>query len=187
MKKMKVRLSKQHEKRALRAAVLVALLLSFRIKTRPYGAKERNMRETILLVHFTDLEKRKKLTRALLPLGLRIKEVDRADYDKSVGVLVGQKGIVQEETATDEERFRASSVRQGHTTEEEIERELSGELLLMAGLSSQRVDQVLRAIRKAGLSLPYKAVLTAANQSWNVWKLFQEIKEEHQKMSGEGD
>ncbi len=174
------------------------------------------MRETILLVHFTDLEKRKKLTRALLPLGLRIKEVDRADYDKAVGVLVGQKGIVQEETATDEERFRASSVRQGqateeeidqgqateeeidqgqateeeidqgHTTEEEIERELSGELLLMAGLSSQRVDQVLRAIRKAGLSLPYKAVLTAANQSWNVWKLFQEIKEEHQKMSGEG-
>ena len=174
------------------------------------------MRETILLVHFTDLEKRKKLTRALLPLGLRIKEVDRADYDKAVGVLVGQKGIVQEETATDEERFRASTVRQGqateeeidqgqateeeidqgqateeeidqgHTTEEEIERELSGELLLMAGLSSQRVDQVLRAIRKAGLSLPYKAVLTAANQSWNVWKLFQEIKEEHQKMSGEG-
>lgn len=148
-------------------------------ESRAHRVKEGKMRETILLVHFTDQEKRKKLTRALLPLGLRMKEVGREDYGKAVGVLAGQKGISQEETEQ-EEGF--SGPEPG--AEGPIEQELSGELLIMAGLSGPRIDQVLRAIRKAGLSLPYKAVLTASNQSWNVWKLFQEIKEEHQRMSG---
>lgn len=158
---------------------MVALLLSLLWKAE-HRVKEEIMRETILLVHFTDQEKRKKLTRALLPLGLRMKEVEREDYGKAVGVLAGLKGISQEEAEHVSEGFS----RQEPGAEGPIEQELSGELLIMAGLSGQRIDQVLRAIHKAGLSLPYKAVLTASNQSWDVWKLFQEIKEEHQRMSG---
>ena len=53
----------------------------------------------------------------------------------------------------------------------------------MAGLSNSRVDGVLKAIRKSGIGpVPYKAVLTPANQEWNVIKLFQEIKSEHEQM-----
>ena len=62
--------------------------------------------------------------------------------------------------------------------------ELSGEMLVMAGLSENQVDQVLKALRRAGLDIPYKAVLTAANQNWNVWELFQAIKKEHETMAG---
>lgn len=122
------------------------------------------MRETILLFQFSDKDRRNRLTRALLPLRMKIKEIPLEDYGKPVGCLAGMRDLEPE----------------GEIYEGE---QLSGEFLVMAGLGSSRMDQVLRAIRKAGLSVPYKAVLTASNQNWNVWKLFAEIKEEHEHMS----
>lgn len=122
------------------------------------------MRETILLFHFTDTDQRNRLVRALFPLRMKIKEISREDYGNPVGYIAGNKELVPEkELVTGEE--------------------ISGQMLVMAGLSSGRVDQVLRALRKARIFVPYKAVLTTANQSWNVWELFEEIKKEHEKMS----
>ena len=123
------------------------------------------MRETILLFHFSDRDKRNRLARALLPLRIKIKEIPLEDYGRPVGFLAGIK-----ELKADEELCNGD--------------ELSGELLVMAGLGSTRIDQVLRAIRKSGIKVPYKAVLTEANQRWNVWELFEEIKAEHERMNG---
>lgn len=126
------------------------------------------MRETILLFHFSDKEKRNRLTRALLPLRMKIREIEPKNYLQPIGYLAGNKDIVPKEEVYEGE-------------------ELEGEMLLMAGLSNLQVDKVLKAIRKAGIgSIPYKAVLTSANQDWNVLKLFKEIKAEHEQMSGEG-
>ncbi|MEY8393043.1 DUF3783 domain-containing protein [Lachnospiraceae bacterium 45-W7] len=122
------------------------------------------MRETILLFHFTDKDKRNRLTRALLPLRMKIKEFTIEDYGKPVGYLAGMKELEPEGTLVEGE-------------------ELPGELLVMAGLGNERIDQVLRAIRKSGLSVPYKAILTASNQNWNVWELYEEIKTEHERMN----
>ena len=103
------------------------------------------MRETILLFHFTDTDQRNRLVRALFPLRMKIKEISREDYGNPVGYLAGNKELVPEkELVTGEE--------------------ISGQMLVMAGLSSGRVDQVLRALRKARIFVPYKAVLTTANQ-----------------------
>lgn len=125
------------------------------------------MKETILLFHFSDKEKRKKITRALLPLRMKIREIERRDYLQSIGYLAGNKEIVPREEVYEGE-------------------ELEGEMLLMAGLSNLQVDKVLKAIRKAGIgTIPYKAVLTSSNQEWNVLKLFKEIKAEHEQMSKE--
>lgn len=122
------------------------------------------MRETILLFHFSDKDRRNKLTRALLPLRMKIREVAREDYLQPVGYLAGNKDIAPVDEKYDGE-------------------ELDGEMILMAGLSSFQVDQALKAVRKSGLGpIPYKAVLTSANQNWNVPKLFQEIKSEHEQM-----
>lgn len=126
------------------------------------------MKETILLFHFADKEKRNKLTRALLPLRMKIREIERKDYLQSIGYLAGNKEIVPKEEVYEGE-------------------ELEGEMLLMAGLSNLQVDKVLKAIHKARIgTIPYKAVLTSSNQEWNVLKLFKEIKAEHEQMSKEG-
>lgn len=122
------------------------------------------MRPVILLFHFSDKDRRNKLSRALLPLRMRIKEVVREDYLQPIGYLAGNKEIPQVE-----------EVYQGE--------ELEGEMILMAGLADVQVDMVLKAIRKSGIGpVPYKAVLTPANQNWSVRKLFEEIKSEHEQM-----
>lgn len=122
------------------------------------------MRETILLFHFSEKDRRNRLTRALLPLRMKIREVERKDYLQPVGYLAGNKEI--------------SPVEEEYTGEE-----LEGEMILMAGLSSSQVDAVLKAVRKSGIGpVPYKAVLTPANQEWDAIKLFQEIKSEHEQM-----
>ena len=122
------------------------------------------MRETILLFHFSDRDRRNRLTRALLPLRIKIKEIPLEDYGHPVGYLAGIKDLAPE-----------GEIPKGE--------ELPGELFVMAGISGNRIDQVLRAVRKSGISVPYKAVLTASNQNWNVWELFAEIKEEHERMN----
>ena len=122
------------------------------------------MKETILLFHFSDKSRKNKLARALLPLRMKIREVAKEDYLQPVGYLAGNKEIL--------------TVEEDYTGEE-----LEGEMILMAGLSSSQVDAVLKAIRKSGIGpIPYKAVLTPANQEWDVLKLFQEIRAEHEQM-----
>lgn len=125
------------------------------------------MREVILLFNFNDREKRNKVTRALFPLRIKIKEIEKKDYLNPMGYLAGNKEL--------------AGVEEVYTGEE-----LEGEMLVMAGLSSIRMDQVLKALRKSGAgSIPYKASLTPINQHWNVVKLFEEIKEEHERMHKE--
>lgn len=125
------------------------------------------MREVILLFNFKDREKRNKVTRALFPLRIKIKEIEKKDYLNPMGYLAGNKEL--------------AGVEEVYTGEE-----LEGEMLVMAGLSSVRMDQVLKALRKSGAgSIPYKASLTPINQHWNVVKLFEEIKEEHERMHKE--
>lgn len=125
------------------------------------------MRETILLFHFSDRDKRNRIARALLPLKIKIKEIEKADYLKPVGYLAGNKEIEAAQETYDGP-------------------ELEGELMLLAGIGGSRMDAVLKAVRRAA-PVPYKAVLTPTNQYWNVLELFKEIKEEHEMMHKKGE
>ena len=57
-------------------------------------------------------------------------------------------------------------------------------LPVFAGFSGGTLDAVLAALRKKQLRIPYKAVLTAANQGWTVRQLHREIQAEHEAMNG---
>lgn len=125
------------------------------------------MRACILLFNFQDRDRLMKLRRTLMPLKLNVKMIGKADYLKPVGALAGIKDMQYKEEA--------------YTGPE-----LSGEMLVMAGLTEAGIDAVLQAIRKSGAGpVPYKAVLTETNRYWNVIELFDELKKEHAAMSGE--
>ena len=142
------------------------------------------MRETILLFHFTDKDRRNKLMRALLPLRMRVKEILPEDYGKQVGCLAGLKECTTEEEKILMEELPIDGQSHKDMYSQTSSQEFPGEMMVMAGLGGERIDQVLRALRKSGVSVPYKAVLTAANQTWNAWDLFAEIKKEHETMNG---
>lgn len=124
------------------------------------------MRETVLLYNVQGDERKRKITKALLPLGFRLKTVTKEDYLKPVGFLAGLKDMEDNGSVYEGEEFQ-------------------DEMMLMAGFTSARVDTLLSALRKNGAGrINYKAVLTETNKSWDSVHLFQEIKREHEYMTG---
>ena len=123
------------------------------------------MREIILLFGVSEGVLRSRLRRALAPQKVMVKAVEPEDYLQPVGFLAGDKTLAQTE-----ERYQG--------------RELERPMLLMAGLGGGRMDQVLFALHKAGISIGYKAALTPTNRTWTVLRLYEEIKEEHRRMGG---
>ncbi len=123
------------------------------------------MRETVLLYNFNG-ERKKQLTKALLPLGFRLKAVAKEDYLKPVGFLAGLKDMEDNGSVYEGEEFQ-------------------DEMMLMAGFTSVRIDTLIGALRKNGVGrINYKAVLTETNKNWDSASLFQELKKEHEYMTG---
>ena len=61
--------------------------------------------------------------------------------------------------------------------------ELEKEMMVFAGISNQRLDQILLMMRKNGVKrVDYKAILTETNKTWTVPRLYEEISKEHEQM-----
>ena len=58
------------------------------------------------------------------------------------------------------------------------------EFMLLCGLGNQQLDRLLAAMRRAGVYVPYKAVLTEYNKEWKLCKLIEEVAREHELMKG---
>ena len=137
------------------------------------------MRETILLFGFSK-ERQSKLMRALLPLKMRIKRIEQEQLGQPLGVLAGQQPAEEKQSS---EKGAEEKQSQGKAAEG-CGQALGDEMLVMAGLTSARVDAVLAALRKGKAGpIPYKAVLTETNQQWNAWELLEELKQEHARFT----
>lgn len=54
------------------------------------------------------------------------------------------------------------------------------EFLLLCGLGDKQLDRLLADLRRAGVKVPYKAVLTEHNRDWPLGKLIAEVAREHE-------
>lgn len=122
------------------------------------------MKETILLFHVPDRERRLKIEMALFPLKVRLRCIQPEEYNQPLGLLAGLKELPSAE----------GSYSGG---------DLPDTMLVFAFFSDSRLNQVLAALRKSGAGpLPYKAVLTPTNQFWTAPECFAEIRKEHEAM-----
>lgn len=122
------------------------------------------MKATVLLFNINEKERLREINRVLFPLGYRIRTVKKEDYLQLMGYLVGIKTINPVESSYEGE-------------------ELADEMLLMAGMGSRDVDNLITAFRKAKLTpISCKAVLTETNQYWNALQLFEELVKEREAM-----
>ena len=65
--------------------------------------------------------------------------------------------------------------------------DFSDEMAIMAGFSSAQIDAFIHALRKKGVGrIDYKAVLPPYNMKWDSVQLYEEIKKEHEMMTGKG-
>ncbi|MCI6813292.1 MAG: DUF3783 domain-containing protein [Lachnospiraceae bacterium] len=140
------------------------------------------MRECVLLFQF-EQTKQRKLVAQLLPARFKVKVVGAEELDFPIGYLTGNKELpVREEKG--KEGQSASEEPQGHEQAgETAPQPLEGEMLVMAGVSGDRLNTVLQAVKKAGIgTIPYKAVVTETNQAWTARELFEELRKEHEAM-----
>lgn len=122
------------------------------------------MKETILLFNAPDKEKLLKIEMALFPLRLRLKRIQKEDYNQPLGFLAGMKDIVPAEGT-----FSGD--------------ELPGTMFVFCFLSDSRLNQALAALRRCGAgSFPYKAILTPTNSTWTAPDCFAELKKEHEAL-----
>ena len=104
------------------------------------------------------------LTQTFAPRKMAVKSVPAADYAQTIGALAG---------AADCPR-----------TEEVYSGAALGEpMLVFCGFYGDRMNQALNAMRRTGLRIPYKAMLTAANRGWKPAELLEELKKEHAAMT----
>lgn len=124
------------------------------------------MKPTILIFNINDKVRFGNMIRALLPLGIRIRKINKNEYLQPIGYLAGAKDLQPVE-----EEYRGE--------------ELEDEMMLMIVPGNSYIDKILLAFRKAKISsVSYKAILTETNKHWNALQLFEELKKEHEKMNG---
>lgn len=102
----------------------------------------------------------------LVRMGIRIKNIGPEQANQKVGYLAGLEGF-EEELAGLDEALPA----------------IPEEVMLLYGFSGDRLDALLKQLRKNKASVALKAILTQTNCGWSFYQLYEEIREEHQMMS----
>ena len=105
-----------------------------------------------------------RLKGVFVRLGIRIRNISPEQMGETIGYLAGMDGF---EPAEEKTEYPAP--------EEEI--------LVMKNFTSRRIDELILAIRKAGLQkIELKAVVTPTNAQWPFYKLYEEIREEREQV-----
>lgn len=102
-------------------------------------------------------------------MGIRIRNIVPDQAVQTVGYLAGLDGFEEQPVP------------------EKIP-DMDEEILVMLNFTSSRIDELLRQLKKAGISkIELKAVVTETNCKWTFYKLYQEIKEEHDTLQKKKD
>ena len=121
------------------------------------------MRPKVLLYHLdADTETGRALRAVLLAQKILTLTVRDGQTGETVGRLVSTNAAVHDAPAP-----------------ETPPRE---QFMLLCGLGDRQLDRLLAAMRRAGVSVPCKAVLTEHNQGWTFCQLVEEVAREHEKM-----
>lgn len=122
-------------------------------------------RETVLFYQPADGTQGALLKPILARMGVRIKNIAPDAVGQTVGCLLGRKGFDARENP-----------------EAPV---LAQPMLVMDGFTDKRLEILLREMRGAGVSIPYKAVVTGNNLGWLFHQLYDELAAEHAAMQAE--
>ena len=101
-------------------------------------------KEMVLLYNVRNKPFTPKLKSILLRLGIKIKVVAPNEFSVPIGTLIGTTAASSSPTAED--------------------CSFSDEMIVMVGFTNARLDLFLKALRKDGILIPLKAILTPQKQ-----------------------
>ena len=119
-------------------------------------------RETVLYYDPAGGERAAALKAILVQMGARIKNVPPEAVGQTVGCLLGRKGYDARENP------EAPA--------------LAEPVLVLDGFTDKRLEILLREMKKHGVSIAYKAIVTETNIGWLFHQLYDELAREHAVM-----
>lgn len=154
---------------------------------------KKTARETVLYYNPEASSKVVKLKGVLVRMGIRIRNVTPEQFDETVGALAGISGFEKENQNKEQlvrnlqEQSQEPSQDQKQDQNRKQHPMIQDEVLVMHGFTSRRIDELLAAFRKAGVAkVELKAIVTETNAHWTFYHLYEEIKEEHERMTKGG-
>lgn len=109
----------------------------------------------------------------MIRMGIRIRNIGPEQTMEKTGVLAGFS-----ESQETTEILREETASGGLPV-------IPEKMLVFCGFGRKKLEELLFQLRRAGApAIPMKAVLTEQNSKWSLYELYQELLEEHAKMSG---
>lgn len=127
------------------------------------------MKETVLYFTPKKTPQTAALKGLLIRMGIRIKNIAPEQANEQVGALARVAGF---------EKAGAPAA------DPETTAKLQEEMLVLCNFSEARLDALLQGMRKSGVRIALKAMLTESNCSWTFLQLYEELQEEHARMTG---
>ena len=126
-------------------------------------------KETVLYYTPEAGDKARLLKGVLVRMGIRIKNIAPEQVTEKVGYLAGIEGY------------------EGQSSEEIRELPvIPQEVLVLKDFGDRRLEELLKELRRAKVPpIPLKAVVTEINADWSFYKLYQEIRAEHEQMTAD--
>ena len=148
------------------------------------------MKETILYYTPQPTKQSRTLKGILVRMGIRIRNISPQQMNQTVGMLAGVPGFEEKVDATPdtlpENKTNADTLSGtdsfADTPKTSAAVPIPEEVLVLHQFSEQRLDALLFALRKANIRIALKAIVTEQNCSWTFYQLYEEIRQEHEKM-----
>ncbi len=103
----------------------------------------------------------------LVRMGIRIRNIAPEQTSEKVGALAGLPGYEEQK-------------------EEGEAPVIPEKMLVLHGFGQQKLQELLGGLRKAKIPpIPMKAMVTEHNAGWTLYELYQEIRKEHEMMTGQ--
>ena len=122
------------------------------------------MRSIMLCYNLKGTKKGKKIAMIFGYLGYRVRQVEKSEYLKPIGVLAGIEEEKEESDAYEGEGF-------------------DSEMLVMHAATEDMLDKALFLMRKENVRVDLKAMVTQNNKDWTSIALHEEIEKEHLYMT----
>ena len=141
-----------------------------------------------------------KLKGVLVRLGIRIRNITPDQIYQKVGYLAGIPGFEEEpDTESKEAELKETGRKEGGQKEagqkaaaqqEEgfsggnVPAQIPEKVLVLHGFGERKLNEMLNQFRKTKVPpIALKAVLTEHNCGWSFYELYQELRQEHEKMN----
>ncbi len=121
------------------------------------------IKEIVLLYNIKGHSYAPQLITIMLKMGIHAKVVNTEDYSRKIGELIGIPGNPSGNPPV---------VSPSNTIDEEM--------IVMHNFTESRLNQFLGELRKAGIRIPLKAIVTPHNSNWTSYELHAELAQERE-------